>query len=84
MQSQRMADEISEQHQFQVQLKAIIPYLPQPVVEKQLANPDVECVHGEYWKGSVLFADLGARGDLTQVERVIEQLSRSTNASGTS
>jgi class 3 adenylate cyclase len=48
----------SERQQLQRLLKAIIPYLPHPVVDGYLADPDVRRVKGEYWEGSVLFADL--------------------------
>ena len=58
MKSQNRADEIPEQRRLRMLLRAIIPYLPQPVVEKQMADPRVGRVHGEYWEGSVLFADL--------------------------
>jgi class 3 adenylate cyclase/tetratricopeptide (TPR) repeat protein len=50
--------EAAERQQLQTLLKAIIPYLPQPVVEEQLTDPVVGRVRGEYWEGSVLFADL--------------------------
>ena len=50
--------EIAERQQLQTLLKAIIPYLPQPVVKEQLAAPHMGRVKGEYWQGSVLFADL--------------------------
>ena len=55
-----------ERKQHLTLLKAILPYLPQPVVEEQLTDPDVGRVKGEYWEGSVLFADLS--GSLTLIE----------------
>jgi class 3 adenylate cyclase/predicted ATPase len=56
--NQGTVTELAERQQLQTLLRAIIPYLPQPVVEEQLADPDVGRVKGEYWEGSVLFADL--------------------------
>lgn len=49
---------MSEQQQLQTLLTTTIPYLPQPVVQEQLADPEIGRVKGEYWQGSVLFADL--------------------------
>jgi class 3 adenylate cyclase/predicted ATPase len=55
---QDRAQPSAERQQLQTLLGAIIPYLPQPVVEKHLTDPDPGRVHGEYWEGSVLFADV--------------------------
>jgi class 3 adenylate cyclase/tetratricopeptide (TPR) repeat protein len=58
VESQEAATEKAERQRLQTLLKTIVPYLPLPVVEKQLADPEVGRVEGEYWEGSVLFADL--------------------------
>ncbi len=49
---------MSEQEKLRTLLATVIPYLPQPVVQEHLADPDIGRVRGEYWQGSVLFADL--------------------------
>ncbi|MGD9098847.1 MAG: tetratricopeptide repeat protein [Anaerolineae bacterium] len=58
MNDQDKAQEIAERQQLQTLLKAIIPYLPSPVVKEQLSTTEMGRVKGEYWQGSVLFADL--------------------------
>ena len=58
MNHQESAKELLERQQLQTLLEAIIPYLPRPVVEEQMADPEPGRVKGEYWLGSVLFADL--------------------------
>jgi class 3 adenylate cyclase/predicted ATPase len=58
MDNRDKAQDIAERRQLQTLLQAIIPYLPQPVVAEQLSDPQMGRVKGEYWQGSVLFADL--------------------------
>jgi class 3 adenylate cyclase/tetratricopeptide (TPR) repeat protein len=50
--------EADENQRLQTLLATIIPYLPRPVVEQQLDAPKLGQVRGEYWEGSLLFADL--------------------------
>jgi class 3 adenylate cyclase/tetratricopeptide (TPR) repeat protein len=50
--------EADERQRLQTLLGTIIPYLPRPVVEQQLDAPKLGQVRGEYWEGSLLFADL--------------------------
>ena len=58
MKTQCNAAEAEERQRLRTLLATIIPYLPQPVIEQQLDAPQLGQVRGEYWEGSLLFADL--------------------------
>ena len=80
----RTQDDTAERQQLQTLLAAIIPYLPQPVVEKQLAHPQLGQVRGEYWEGSLLFADLSGFTALSETlselgTRGAEEITRIVN-----
>ena len=73
MNHQEITDERTERRRLQTLLSAIVPYLPQPVVEQQLGDPAVGRVRGECWEGSVLFADLSG---FTALSETLSQLGK--------